>query len=288
LRKLRSEREELQANPATDSDDAELLDIALEAARAAASVIRAATAGRGSLIWEAKGRSDFVSDVDKAAELSIAEIVARRCPGASVLGEELSPLALSDGGIVFIADPLDGTTNFLHGYPEYATSIGVARDGILRASAVLNVARGEEFTAQKGAGAWRDGERIRVSNLREPSRALIGTGFPFKTLELLPRYQRQFSLVMHGTAGVRRAGAAALDLANVACGRFDAFWELILAPWDVAGGILLVQEAGGVVTDLDGNPSNLGAGAYVAGNPAMHAWLLQTVRRADMTTGIAE
>ncbi len=278
----------MQANSSTDGDDAELLDIALEAARAAAQVIREATAGRGRLIWESKGRSDFVSEVDKSAEHSIAEIVARRCPGASVLGEELSPLAVAGGGTVFIADPLDGTTNFLHGYPEYATSIGVARRGVLRASVVLNVARGEEFTATKGAGAMRDGEHIRVSNIREPHRALIGTGFPFKTLDLLPRYQRQFSLVMQGTAGIRRAGSAALDLANVACGRFDAFWELVLAPWDVAAGILLVQEAGGVVTGLDGNAPELGGGAYVAGSPAMHAWLLQTVRRADTTTGNTE
>ena len=278
----------MQGITVTESDDAELLDIAIEAARAAAKVVRGAAAKKGGIVWEPKGRSDFVSDVDRDAEHSIAEIVARRCPDASVLGEELSPLALSDGGIVFIADPLDGTTNFLHGYPEYATSIGVARNGDLRAAVVLNVARGEEFTARKGGGAWRDGERIRVSTLREPPRALIGTGFPFKTLELLPRYQRQFSLVMQGTAGIRRAGAAALDLASVACGRFDAFWELTLSPWDVAGGILLVQEAGGLVTDLDGSASTLRAGAYVAGNPAMHAWLLQTVRRADMTTGIIE
>lgn len=278
----------MQANPSTNSDDAELLDIALEAARAAAKVIRDATAGRRSLVWESKGRLDFVSEVDKAAEQSISNVVARRCPGAALLGEELSPLALSDGGTVFIADPLDGTTNFLHGYPEYATSIGVARDGILRAAVVLNVARGEEFTAQKGAGAARDGEPIRVSNLREPSRALIGTGFPFKSLELLPRYQRQFSLVMQHTAGIRRAGSAALDLANVACGSFDAFWELVLSPWDVAAGILLVQEAGGLITDLNGNAPDLRAAAYVAGNPAMHAWLLQTVRRADMTEGLTE
>lgn len=278
----------MQAISVTGHDDAELLDIALEAARAAATVIREATAGRKRLVWESKGRSDFVSEVDKAAERRIVEIVARRCAGAVVLGEELSPLALSGGGTVFIADPLDGTTNFLHGYPEYATSIGVARDGELRAAVVLNVARGEEFTARKGAGAWRDGERITVSPLREPSRALIGTGFPFKTVEKLPRYLGQFSLVMHGTAGIRRAGSAALDLANVACGRFDAFWELVLAPWDVAAGILLVQEAGGVVTDLAGNDPDLAAGAYVAGNPAMHAWLLQTLRRADMTTGNTE
>ncbi len=259
----------------------ELLDIALDAARAAATVIRDATSRRARLVWESKGRSDFVSEVDTAAEHAIAETVARRRPGATVLGEELSPLALLDG-TVFIADPLDGTTNFLHGYPEYATSIGVARNGVLRAAVVLNVPRGEEFTARKGTGAWRDGERITVSSLRDPPKALIGTGFPFKTLEVLPRYVSHFSLVASGTAGIRRAGAAALDLANVACGRFDAFWELVLAPWDVAAGILLVQEAGGVVTDLEGNAPTLGAGAYVAGNPAMHAWLLQTLRRADM------
>ena len=278
----------MQAKPIANHDDAELLDIALEAARAAASVIREATAGRERLVWESKGRSDFVSDVDRKAERSIAEIVARRCADATVLGEELSPLSVSDAGIVFIADPLDGTTNFLHGYPEYAASIAVARGGVLRAGVVINVARGEEFTAQKGAGAFLSGERIRVSKLRDPGRALIGTGFPFKTVEVLPRYLRQFSLVMHGTAGIRRAGSAALDLANVACGRFDAFWELVLAPWDVAAGILLVEEAGGVITDVSGAERLLTSGSYVAGNPAIHAWLLQTVTRADMTTGKAE
>jgi myo-inositol-1(or 4)-monophosphatase len=278
----------LQAKSVADYDDAELLDIAVDAARAAAGVIRDATAGRGSLVWESKGRSDFVSEVDKAAEERIAEIVGRRCAGASVLGEELSPLALSGGGTVFVVDPLDGTTNFLHGYPEYATSIGVARDGVMRASVVINVARGEEFTARKGGGAFRDGERIQVSRLREPARALIGTGFPFKSLEVLPRYLSQFSLVMRGTAGIRRAGSAALDLANVACGRFDAFWELVLAPWDVAAGILLVEEAGGIVTDVAGNDRMLTSGSYAAGNPAIHAWLLQTLMRADMTMGNKE
>jgi myo-inositol-1(or 4)-monophosphatase len=186
---------------------------------------------------------------------------------------------------VVIADPLDGTTNFLHGYPEYSVSIAIARDGVLCAGVVLNVARGEEFTAVRGGGAFLDGKRIRVSSLREPGRSLIGTGFPFKSIEKLPQYMEQFSLVMRGTAGIRRAGSAALDLSNVACGRFDAFWELVLAPWDVAAGMLMVQEAGGIVTDLDGNPARPVSGAFVAGNPAMHAWLLQTVRRANMSKG---
>jgi myo-inositol-1(or 4)-monophosphatase len=278
-------REELQAISGTDRDNRELLDVALEAARAAASVIRDATSEREELVWETKGRSDFVSAADKASEQQIAEIVGRRLPDAVMLGEELSPNALSNTGIVVIADPLDGTTNFLHGYPEYAVSIGVAREGELCAAVVLNVPRGEEFTAISGGGAFLNGVRIKVSSLREPGRALIGTGFPFRTVEQLPQYVAQFSLVAAGTAGMRRAGAAALDLASVACGRFDAFWELTLAPWDVAAGILLVREAGGIVTDLEGQSARPVAGGLVAGNPAMHAWLLQTVRRANVSKG---
>jgi myo-inositol-1(or 4)-monophosphatase len=272
----------LQAISQTDAGDSELLEIAVDAARAGARVIRDATAQREKLVWEMKGRSDFVSEVDKASEREIDRIITRRLPDATMLGEELSPTAISSKGVVVIADPLDGTTNFLHGYPEYSVSIAIARDGILCAGVVLNVPREEEFTATRGGGAFRNGKSIRVSSLREPGRSLIATGFPFKTLEKLPQYMQQFSLVMRGTAGIRRAGSAALDLSNVACGRFDAFWELVLAPWDVAAGILMVQEAGGIVTDLDGNPPRLTAGSFVAGNPAMHTWLLQTVRRANM------
>ena len=278
----------MQAISPTDSGDEELLDVAIEAARSGARVIRAATDGREKLVWESKGHSDFVSEVDKASEREITATIARRLPGASMLGEELTPTALAGKGIVVIADPLDGTTNFLHGYPEYSVSIAIARDGEVCAGTVLNVARDEEFTARRGAGAFMNGRRIRVSSLREPGRALIGTGFPFKSLEKLPAYVEQFSLVMRGTAGIRRAGSAALDLSNVACGRFDAFWELTLAPWDVAAGLLMVREAGGIVTDLDGNPATVEAGAFVAGNPPMHAWLLQTVRRANMSKGKAE
>ena len=278
----------MQAIQASESADDDLLAISLEAARGGAEVIRAATAQRERLVWETKGRSDFVSEVDKASEREIVGIIKRRLPEAIVLGEELSPTAISSKGIVVIADPLDGTTNFLHGYPEYSVSIAIARNGVLCAGVVLNVPRGEEFTATRDRGAFLNGKRIRVSNLREPNRALIGTGFPFKNIEKLPVYLDQFSLVMRGTAGIRGAGSASLDLSNVACGRFDAFWELVLAPWDVAAGILMVREAGGVVTDLAGNQAELTAEAFVAGNPPMHAWLLQTVRRANMSQGKAE
>jgi myo-inositol-1(or 4)-monophosphatase len=281
--KLKSERDELQAKQ--PMDDTTLLDVALEAAHAAATVIRDAASRREHLKWESKGRSDFVSEVDKTAERSIADIVGRRVPNAVVLGEEFSPEVLATTGTVFIADPLDGTTNFLHGYPEYAVSIAVARDGVLCAGVVLNVARGEEFSAVRGRGAFRDGERMKVSTTRDPARALIGTGFPFKSIDVMPAYVEQFNLVMRGTAGIRRAGSAALDMSNVACGRFDGFWELVLSPWDIAAGILFVQEAGGIVTDMNGDPPQLAAGAFVAGNPAMHAWLLQTIKRADLSKG---
>jgi myo-inositol-1(or 4)-monophosphatase len=281
-----SERHELQGIQEDKIGVQELLDVSLEAAREGAAVIRDATAEREKLVWETKGRSDFVSEVDKASEKAIASVITRRLPEATILGEELSPNVIANKGIVVIADPLDGTTNFLHGYPEYSVSIAIARDGVLCAGAVLNVPRDEEFTATHAGGAFLNGRRIHVSNLREPSRALIGTGFPFKSIEKLPEYLGQFSLVMRGTAGIRRAGSAALDLSNVACGRFDAFWELVLAPWDVAAGILMVSEAGGIVTDLDGNPAQLTAGSFVAGNPAMHTWLLQTVRRANLSKGM--
>jgi myo-inositol-1(or 4)-monophosphatase len=286
--KLKSERDELQAITTTDERNAALLDVAREAARRGAAVIRDATAGRENLVWETKGRSDFVSEVDKTSEREIGAVIGRRLPEARLLGEELSPGEISTSGVVVIADPLDGTTNFLHGYPEYSVSIAIARDGILCAGVVVNVARGEEFTASRGGGAFLDGKRIHVSRLREPDKALIGTGFPFKNIDRLPRYLDQFALVMRGTAGIRRAGSAALDLSNVACGRFDAFWELVLAPWDVAAGILMVQEAGGVVSDLDGKAAQIASGSFVAGNPAMHAWLLQTVRRANMSKGRTE
>jgi len=280
-------RNALQGNPADKADDLghdAILDAAVEAARAAASVIRDALADRSSLHWESKGAADFVTDVDRSAERAIAEIIAARFPDARMLGEELSPeAALSSPGLTFVADPLDGTTNFLHGYPQYAVSIGVLQQSVLVAGVVLNVTTQECYTAIRGRGAHLDAETIKVSSLSDPSRALIGTGFPFKQQELLERYSRHFIAVSRETAGIRRAGSAALDLAHVACGRFDGFWELDLAPWDIAAGILLVREAGGVVTNLAGDNRDISAGPVVAGNPDIHPWLLRTLLAADST-----
>ncbi len=262
------------ASQASRRDARELLDTAASAADAAALFIRERSRDPGALEWIEKSPADFVSEVDRGAEERIRSVVLDRYPTARVVGEELSPEAIADSGLAFIVDPLDGTTNFLHGYPEYAVSIGVARDGVLVAATVINVPLGERFIALRGEGAWRDDEPIRVSRITDPGRALIGTGFPFKHPETLPEWQRQFGRVMLVTAGVRRAGAAALDLCDVACGRFEAFWELRLAPWDFAAGMLIVREAGGVVTDLAGQPVPLTHGPVVAGSPVMHAWLL--------------
>jgi myo-inositol-1(or 4)-monophosphatase len=179
--------------------------------------------------------------------------------------------------LVFVVDPLDGTTNFLHGYPAYAVSIGVLDGGVPAAAVVINAVNGDVFTARAGHGAYRNGQRIRVSHISDPARSLIGTGFPFKNLDRLDLYQRQFADVVRGTSGVRRAGSAALDLADVACGRFEGFWELSLMPWDFSAGAMLIEEAGGIVTGLDGGKLPLAQSGVIAGNSAMHAWLLRTL-----------
>ncbi|HET6680026.1 MAG TPA: inositol monophosphatase family protein [Gemmatimonadaceae bacterium] len=256
------------------------LRICVEAAGAAAGVIRDGGARLTELTWTEKSAADFVSDIDVAAEGRIREVLEQHEPGATILGEELSPGAATDA-LTFVVDPLDGTTNFLHGYPVYSVSIAAMVDGVLQAGVVLDVPRNVTFTATRDGGAFRDGSPIAVSRETLPGRALVGTGFPFKHRQHITPFLAQFAAVMSTTAGVRRAGSAALDLADVACGRFDAFWELMLAPWDIAAGMLLVREAGGVVTDLDGAEAPVDHTALVAGGPAMHAWLLDTLRAAD-------
>jgi myo-inositol-1(or 4)-monophosphatase len=247
------------------------------AAARAAEIIRAGAANRASLTWESKSVSDFVSDIDRNAEQAINEIVASRHPDARVLGEEFSPAMSDRAGLVFVADPLDGTTNFLHGFPWYAVSIAALVDDEIIAGVVLNAANGELFTATAGGGARVNGQPIAVSTIDEPRRALLGTGMPFKDDSRIDEYLLMLPRIMGDTAGIRRPGAAALDLADVACGRFEAFWEMRLAPWDIAAGILLVREAGGIVTDLAGAPCPVAHTGVVAGNPAMHAWLLERV-----------
>ena len=224
-----------------------------------------------------QSRADFVTEVDRAAERAITEVVSSRHSDARILGEELTPSLQDSSGLTFVVDPLDGTTNFLHGVPWYAVSIAAMVDDELTAGVVLNVANGELFSATAGGGARLSGQPISVSPITEPGRALIGTGFPFKDGTHVDEYLRTLPRIMQESAGIRRPGSASLDLAAVACGRFEAFWELRLAPWDIAAGLLLIREAGGIATDLAGHACPVDHTALVAGNPTMHAWLLERV-----------
>lgn len=253
----------------------DLLALARTAAERAGEYLRS-VARPDPAAWASKGRHDFVTDVDRTAERIIAEILLQGAPDSRIMGEELSP-ETATGGLVWVVDPLDGTTNFLHGYPAWAVSIAAAIDGETQAGVVLEVPRGRLCYASRGGGAFEGERHLQVSNIADPSFALIGTGFPFKQLDRLDDYLRQFDTILRASSGVRRAGSAALDLVDVAAGRFDGFWELSLAPWDIAAGILLIEEAGGRVTDLAGNPLRLATSGVVAGNPAIHQWLLGTV-----------
>jgi myo-inositol-1(or 4)-monophosphatase len=227
-----------------------------------------------------KGPADFVSMADKRAEETLVEELRKARPDWGILAEEGGEIAGDPNKPRFIIDPLDGTTNFLHGLPWYAVTIAAMIDGEVVAGATINVPTGELFTATRGGGARRAGEPIRVSTVTDPGRALISTGLPWAGDEDIARYLPALPQVLRATSGIRRCGAAALDLADVACGRYDAFWELRLNPWDMAAGSLLVREAGGIVTTAEGAPCEVAQTSLVCGNPAMHAWLLDTVRRA--------
>jgi myo-inositol-1(or 4)-monophosphatase len=225
-----------------------------------------------------KGSRDFVTEVDRTAEQLIADVLLSGTPGGRMVGEELTPELVTDG-LVWIVDPLDGTTNFLHDYPSYAVSIAAAVDSVLEAGVVLHVPRNEAYFASRGGGAWLRERRLRVSTIDDPGFALVGTGFPFREASKVEEYQRQFGRVAAAaTSGIRRAGAAAIDLADVAAGRFDGFWEQHLSAWDVAAGSLLVREAGGVITDFTGRNTGIEHTGIVAGNPAIHGWLLKILR----------
>jgi myo-inositol-1(or 4)-monophosphatase len=261
----------------------DLLDRARAAAEQAASFIRSAARPVGPPDWTIKGRRDFVTRIDQEAEQIIADVLRRGAPEGHVVGEELSP-DLVTRGLVWIVDPLDGTTNFLHGFPWYAVSIAAAVDGVVEAGVVHHVPRDEAYFACRGGGAWLGEQRLGVSTIDEPEFALIATGFPFRDLSLLAEYQHQFGRIAAGTSGIRRAGAAALDLADVAAGRFDGFWEQHLSAWDIAAGSLLIREAGGRVTDFTGRNIAIEHTAVVAGNPRIHQWLMTTLGAEAMNS----
>jgi myo-inositol-1(or 4)-monophosphatase len=272
-------------------DGQRLVATAVMAAREAAAVHRQHLGQVRVDDWSEKGIADYVTHVDREAEARITARITAAFPDHRILAEEEESARQRATGAAmrgpeaddwtWIIDPLDGTTNYLHGYPMYAVSIAVARGRTLEAAVVVNSATGEEWSATRGGGTRLDGRAISVSGIERLDRALIGTGFPFKAPAQIPRYTRQLAAALRASSGVRRAGSAALDLCHVATGWFDGFWELELAPWDVAAGTLIVREAGGVVTRLDGAADVVGHGSILAGNPTVYAALAHLIGAAD-------
>ncbi|MBX3677771.1 MAG: inositol monophosphatase [Rhodocyclaceae bacterium] len=251
------------------------LTIAIKAARRAGGIINRASRDVELIKVSAKRDKDFVTEVDKAAEEAIIGVLKEAYPEHAILAEESG--ASGDSEYVWIIDPLDGTTNFIHGVPQYAISIALAHKGVLTHAVVYDPTKNELFTAVKGGGAYLNERRIRVSKRIKLNEVIVGTGFPFRYFEHVDAYMGMLRDFMHKTAGVRRPGAAALDLAWVAAGRFDGFWELGLSPWDMAAGALLIAEAGGLVGDLSGEAHYLETGNIVGGNPKVFVQLLQII-----------
>tara|TARA_R110002072_G_scaffold300522_1_gene478195 strand:- start:34689 stop:35483 length:795 start_codon:yes stop_codon:yes gene_type:complete len=257
-----------------------MINIALRAARKAGENIVRASDDLHRFEVKAKGVNDFVTEVDINAEQEIIYHLQKAYPDHAILGEESGLLGSEDAEYRWIVDPLDGTTNFIRGLPHYAISIACVYRGKLEHAVVLDPVRREEFTASRGRGAQLNGHRIRVSALTSLEGALLGTGIPFKDHcddKIVP-YSKSIEVLAAQCAGIRRAGAASLDLAYVAAGRLDAFWEIGLAPWDIAAGALLVREAGGLVADIDASDNYLESGNIVCGNPKCFKAVLQTVK----------
>jgi myo-inositol-1(or 4)-monophosphatase len=227
-----------------------------------------------------KGPGDFVSTADLKSEKMLRAELGKARPGYGFLMEESGAEAGSDRHHRWLVDPLDGTTNFLHGIPHFAISIGLERDGELIAGVIYEPVRDEMFWAEKGAGAFHNDRRLRVSARRHLGEALIGTGIPFIGRGDHDRYLETLTSVMAATSGVRRMGVASLDLAYVAAGRFDGFWEFALKPWDIAAGLLIVREAGGYVSDFAGGQGMMASGDVIAANDHLHPALLALLRKA--------
>lgn len=252
-----------------------MLNIAVKAARRAGNIINRATRNLDIVAVKEKAANDYVSDVDREAEQAIIRTLLDAYPDHSILAEESGAAGKSE--YQWIIDPLDGTTNFLHGFPQYAVSIALSHRGIVTQAVIYDPARNDLFTATRGRGAYLNDQRLRVSKRIQLKSSLIGTGFPFRQFEHIDAYFAMLRDLMKSTAGVRRPGAAVLDLAYVAAGRLDGFWELGLSPWDMAAGALLVTEAGGLVGDLEGNDKYMTSGNIVAGAPKVFVELLRMI-----------
>ena len=253
-----------------------MLNTAVKAARRGAAVINRASFDLDRVKVTDKGHNDFVTEVDRAAEQAIVEILLNAYPDHAVLAEESGASANlhDESENVWIIDPLDGTTNFIHGFPQYCVSIALQQKGQITQAVVYDPTRNDLFTASKGGGAFLNEKRIRVSKRDKLSEALLGTGFPFRDMRRLDEYIEMFKAIIKNSAGLRRPGSAALDLAYVAAGRFDGFFEKGLKPWDIAAGSLLVTEAGGIMGDFTGESDYLYKGDIIAGSPKIFAQMV--------------
>jgi len=252
------------------------LNIAVRAARRAGDIIVRSLNRSGPQDVSSKGWNELVTEVDHQAERDIIETIRRSYPDHAILAEESGESGRSDH--VWIIDPLDGTTNFIHGFPVFAVSIALQVRGQLEVGVIYDPMRQELFTAIRGGGAQLDGRRIRVSSQTTLAGALIGTGFPYReNSRHMDAYLAMLKAVVENVSGVRRPGAAAIDLAYVAAGRFDGFWELGLQPWDIAAGALLIQEAGGIISSVRGTGEYMESGHVVAGAPKVHQSLLRLI-----------
>lgn len=257
-----------------------MVNIALRAARKVGDMIARASDDLDRINVEAKSKNDFVTEVDIAAEKELIYQLRKAYPDHAILAEESGLDGDEDAEYRWVIDPLDGTTNYIRGIPHYAISLACLHRGKVEHAVIVDPVRREEFTASRGRGAQLNGHRIRVSALPGLDGALLGTGIPFQNHcdEQLPAYMRSLEQLAGQVAGIRRAGAASLDLAYVAAGRLDGFWEVGLASWDIAAGSLLVKEAGGLVSDVDGSENYLASGNIVCGNPKCFKSILQVTR----------
>jgi myo-inositol-1(or 4)-monophosphatase len=252
-----------------------MLTTAVKAARRAGNVINRGARDLDRLTVTTKGPKDFVSEVDRAAEAAIVDIIHATYPDHAILAEEgTAKGANAEAEHVWIIDPLDGTTNFLHGFPQYCVSIALQHKGQITQGVIYDPVRNDLFTATRGSGAFLNDHRLRVSRRHHLKECLIGTGFPFRDGSDVETYLKMMRAMMTETAGLRRPGAAALDLAYVAAGYYDGFWEVGLNPWDVAAGSLLILEAGGLVGDLSGDGEFLYGGEVIAANPRIFAQMV--------------
>lgn len=260
-----------------DEKTKSFLDAAIEAARIGGAVLREYAHRATPISIDLKGLNDYVTEVDHASERAIVEYLRQSFPEHAILAEE-SAGQVRDAPYQWLVDPLDGTTNFIHGVPIYAVSVGLRVDGRMAVGAVYDPVRNEMFHASTGGGSFLNEVKIHVASRESLKGALLATGFPFRAHDRLKEYLRSFETFILETAGVRRAGSASLDLCYTACGRYDGFWEMSLSPWDIAAGSLIVREAGGIVTDFLEKDSYFKSGNVLAANLRIHSSMLEIIR----------